>query len=129
MVYLVDDDIDVQEIVQEALLENSYKGPVIILSNGQQLMDRLNGNSHAKPQVILLDLNMPLMNGFEVLQGLKKNPELSDIPIIVLTASSKKEDELKCFELGCNYYYNKPTTMYEYLPLVSMVKKFISDRN
>jgi two-component system, NarL family, nitrate/nitrite response regulator NarL len=66
MVYLVDDDIDDLEFVQEALVSNSYKGPVDTASNGQQLLERLTEVKH-KPDVIILDLNMPLLDGFQVL--------------------------------------------------------------
>jgi CheY-like chemotaxis protein len=129
MVYLVDDDDDDLEIVQTALIENSYKGPVKTVSNGQMLMDKLNGHDNGvRPDVILLDLNMPLKDGFEALEELKANPVLKSIPVIILTASSKKEDEIRCFELGCNYFYTKPNSVPEYSPLVKMVKKFIGNK-
>jgi CheY-like chemotaxis protein len=124
MVYLVDDDLDDLELVQEALKINSYKGPVNTLLNGAELLSKLN-NPTTRPDVILLDLNMPLVNGFQALMEIKSNPRLRDIPVIVVTASSKKEDELRCFELGCNFFYTKPTAMDDYKPLAAMVKKLI----
>ena len=128
MVYLVDDDIDDLEIVQEALVQNNYKGPVITAENGKILMDKLHQGSDTKPDVILLDLNMPLKDGFEALKEIKSQSEFRDIPVIILTASANKADELRCFELGCDFFYTKPNTMKEYNPLVSMVKKFIGDK-
>jgi CheY-like chemotaxis protein len=125
MVYLVDDDADDLEIVQEALIQNSYKGPVKTASNGQALMDDLNKNGGPNPGVIVLDLNMPLKNGFEVLKEIKSNPSLSRIPIVVLTASSSKGDEIRCMELGCAFYFRKPYTLAEYSSLVTLVKRII----
>jgi CheY-like chemotaxis protein len=127
MIYLVDDDTDDLDIVQEALVQNSYHGPIKTAINGQILMDNLNSQVNSNPDVILLDLNMPLKNGFEALTEIKSNPLLQDIPIIVLTASSKKEDEIKCFELGCNYFYTKPTTIDEYNNLITIIKRFIGN--
>jgi CheY-like chemotaxis protein len=129
MVYLVDDDVDDLEIVQEALLQNNYTGPVKTSTNGQVLMDKLNNPGPcAKPDVIVLDLNMPLKSGFEALEEIRTNPTLKDIPVIILTASSNKDDEIRCFELGCNFFYTKPSSMQEYRPLANMVKKLSSSK-
>ena len=125
MVYLVDDDADDLEIIQEALSRNSYKGPVRTALNGLQLMKDLQAPSESvKPDVIVLDLNMPLKNGFQVLEEIRTHPSLNRIPVIVLTASSNKRDEIRCFELGCNFFFRKPDTMPEYNPIASMVKQF-----
>lgn len=127
MVYLVDDDVDDIEFVEHALFENSYKGPVNKMPNGKVLMDLLNTQGAvAKPDVILLDLNMPLKNGFEALQEIKNNPSLKNIPVVILTASSKKEDEIRCYELGCNLFYTKPSNLDDYNPIVKTIKGFVS---
>jgi CheY-like chemotaxis protein len=127
MVYLVDDDIDDLEFVQEALFENSYKGPVNTVPNGKVLMDLLTKEDETqKPDVILLDLNMPLKNGFQALEEIRNNPSLKNIPVIILTASSKKEDEIKCFELGCNLFCTKPNNLHEYNSIVKIVKSFVA---
>lgn len=125
MVYLVDDDVDDLEFVQEALVSNSYKGPVDTATNGQQLMERLVSTT-AKPDVIILDLNMPLLDGFQALHQIKSNPDLSSIAVIVLTASTNKEDEVRCLALGCNSYFQKPNRLDQYRDLVKAVKGIIS---
>jgi CheY-like chemotaxis protein len=122
MVYLVDDDIDDLEFVQEALVSNSYKGPVDTASNGQQLLERLTEVKH-KPDVIILDLNMPLLDGFQVLHQIKSNPTFSLIPVIILTASTNKDDETRCLALGCASYFRKPNRIDQYSDLVREVKK------
>jgi CheY-like chemotaxis protein len=125
MVYLVDDDEDDRELVREALEENSYKGPVVPLENGRMLLERLHAGANRQPSVIILDLNMPLLNGFEVLLELRKNPSFRKIPVIVLTASSRKEDENRSFELGCDFFMTKPSKVSEYSALTVAVKKFV----
>jgi|SRR5687767_14850857 len=122
MVYLVDDDIDDLEILQEALVHNNYYGPVKTVLNGKMLMDELFESK--KPEVIVLDLNMPLKNGFEVLRELKSSPELKGIPVIVLTASTNATDRAKCVNLGCNFFFNKPDSLTGYDRIAAEVKKY-----
>lgn len=129
MVYLVDDDLDDLEIIQQALSQNSYKGTVRTAVNGLQLMSDLHRPDRVTPDVIVLDLNMPLKNGFQVLAEIRSDPTLNTIPVIVLTASANKNDAIKCFELGCDFFFRKPHTMPDYSPIVSMVKRFAAPRD
>jgi CheY-like chemotaxis protein len=123
MVYLVDDDIDDLEIVQEAFVQYDYHSPMVIFHNGKALMDKLLEDADPRPDVILLDLIMPLKDGFEVLHEIKTHPLIRTIPVVVLTGSESKEDELKCFQLGCNFFFSKPNSMQEYESLLTVVKK------
>ena len=123
MVYLVDDDIDDLEIIQDAFAQNEFIDAVITLPNGKILMDKLLEDPEAKPDAILLDLHMPIKDGFEVLHEIKSHPLLRSIPVIVLTISENKEDELRCFQLGCNFYFTKPNSMQEYKSVMTVVKK------
>lgn len=125
MVYLVDDDIDDLEIVQEAFVQYGIQVPIGVFYNGQALMDRLLEDAQAKPDVIILDLAMPLKDGFEVLQEVKTHPLIRTIPIVVLTSSENKADELRCFQLGCNFFFNKPNSMQEYETLLTVINKII----
>ena len=125
MVYLVDDDSDDLEIVQDALAQHSYKGPVLAIDSGKKLIDKLNGTSDdPHPGVIVLDLNMPLLDGFETLARIRQHPVYNSTPVIILTASSKKEDEVRSYELGCNFFLTKPSRMSDYNALTTLVKKF-----
>ncbi len=127
MVYLVDDDPDDREMVQEALVQFSYKGPVLAFCDGKMLMDQLNSDEHSdKPNVIVLDLNMPRLDGFEALAQIRMHPIYKTVPVIILTASSSRADELKCFDLGCDFYLAKPIRSEDYMKLTSIVKNIIS---
>jgi DNA-binding response OmpR family regulator len=125
MVFLVDDDSDDLEIMCEALYENSYKGPVETLSNGRELMNKLS-NGKALPHVIVLDLNMPFKDGFQTLNEIRNNPSFSQIPVVVLTASTRKEDEIRSLESGCNYFFTKPFKMEHYEMVVKVIKTFVT---
>jgi CheY-like chemotaxis protein len=123
MVYLVDDDIDDLEIIQDAFLQHDFNSPVTTFHNGKALMDKLLEDAEGKPDLILLDLSMPVQDGFEVLQEIKTHPLIRTIPIIVLTASENKDHELRCFQLGCNFFFTKPNSMQEYESLLTVIKK------
>ena len=127
MVYLVDDDIDDLEIIQAALVQNSYKGPVRTATNGQLFMNDLREmNGSPKPRVVILDLNMPLKDGFQVLREMKSHQAFHSIPIIVLTSSQNKSDEIRCLELGCSLYFTKPYSLVDYDTIASAVKRFVA---
>lgn len=128
VVLLADDDFDDLELVKEAFYKSGFQGSIATALNGQLLMDQLH-HSAERPDLILLDLNMPLKSGFEALKEIKQDPLLKSIPVMILTASSRKEDELKCFELGCISFWRKPVTMDEYNTLANGVKAFLNDIN
>ena len=126
MVFLVDDDSDDLEIIHEALVKNSYTGAVRTAENGQVLMKELAAYGRTqKPDVIILDLNMPLKNGFQVLSEIRSNPELNTIPVAILTASSNHEDEIRCLKLGCTFFFRKPHTLHEYNSIALIVIDFL----
>jgi DNA-binding response OmpR family regulator len=121
MVFLVDDDIDDVEFVQEAFHKNNYEGELAVAPNGQVLMRQLTDSIQKKPGLILLDLNMPVKSGFDALQEIKGHPSLKSIPVIILTSSTSKADEMRCFELGCTLFFRKPTSIDEYNALARLI--------
>jgi DNA-binding response OmpR family regulator len=127
MVYIVDDDADDREILQHALFQYSYKGPVQPFENGKVLLDKMTLLKQTeRPGVIILDLNMPLLSGFQVLEHLKQSDSLDSTRIIVLTSSDRHEDEVRSFELGCDFFMTKPARVSEYAALTIVVKKFLA---
>ena len=119
MVYLVDDDIDDLELVMDALERNGFKGTVACAKNGEEFLAKLERSNI--PELVVLDLNMPLKDGFEVLKEMKKSRQFSVVPVVVLTASQNKEDQAKCFELGCNGFLTKPSTLEEYNTIATKI--------
>jgi CheY-like chemotaxis protein len=108
-ILVADDDMDDCEMIREALQESRLLNDVHFVHDGEQLMEFLSQRrEHALPGLILLDLNMPKMDGREVLKTLKKHPELHNIPIIVLTTSQAEEDIIRSYNLGANSFITKP---------------------
>jgi CheY-like chemotaxis protein len=109
-----DDDRDDQEFLIEAIKETKVECDVICASNGIQLIDILTkknqyeDNCSKLPDLIILDLNMPLMDGYEVLKIVKGDKNLKDIPICVLTTSHHESDKIKSINYGANGFYSKP---------------------
>lgn len=115
-VLLTEDDHEDAEFMRQALELNSFSGNIHHLSNGLQLLHKLNEckSGNTLPELIILDLNMPFKTGVEVLKEMNADPEYQKIPVAVVTASLKKEDEELCAKLGCQLYIRKPVRFNEY---------------
>lgn len=127
MVLLVDDDIDDLEMVHEAFVRNDFQGEIASLPNGEALMSRLKTDSK-RPEIIILDLNMPLKDGFEVLAEIKTNERFSAIPVVILTASSNRHDEMRCKQLGCALFFRKPSSINDYDALVMLILNYLQSK-
>ena len=113
-ILIADDDMDDCQMIREALFESHLLNEIHFVHDGEQLIEFLNkernkaqGNRNF-PGLILLDLNMPKMDGREVLKELKNDPEFLQIPIIVLTTSQSEEDIVRSYNLGANSFITKP---------------------
>lgn len=104
---LIDDDEIEQLKFTRVLKKNNRPHEVIIAQHGEAALELLNQNT-TKPDVIFMDLNMPRMNGLELLQKLKSNPLLCHIPVVVLSTSSSETDLKACYTLGIAGYISKP---------------------
>lgn len=103
LILVVDDERDVVRLVEFSLLEEGYR--VLTAMNGT---DALRMAQEHRPNIIVLDLMLPGLDGREVCKALKKNPETSDMPIIVLSAKASEVDRIVGLELGCDDYVVKP---------------------
>lgn len=108
---LADDDEDDRLMAREALAVSRLTNPLDEVGDGMELLEYLRGCLERKdplPGLILLDLNMPRMDGREALAEIKSNPELRRIPIVVLTTSKAEEDIFRTYDLGVNSFISKP---------------------
>jgi DNA-binding response OmpR family regulator len=113
---VVDDNPDIMKILK-AVLEN--KGfSVLCASSGEEMFDLLEEH---RPDLIILDIMMPKMDGMEVLTRLRQNPETSSIRVILMTAKNKYEDVLNGYGLGTDYYLTKPFTSSQLLNGINLV--------
>jgi CheY-like chemotaxis protein len=102
-----DDSVDVMTILR-ALKEIHVVNPVVNMEHGEAALDHLRDPANERPCIILLDLNMPIMNGIEFLQQAKQDAMLRSIPVVVLTTSEEQQDKVRSFDLGVAGYMAKP---------------------
>lgn len=122
VILLAEDDPGDQELTRRALAEDIVRTDLRIVNDGQEALDYLlrqgayqDPASSPHPDLILLDLNMPRVNGRQVLERLKERPELDHIPVVVLTTSNQDEDILRSYDLGCNSFIQKPVDIDQFL--------------
>jgi CheY-like chemotaxis protein len=102
-----DDQVDVMT-VKRALKEIRVTNPVVNMENGEEALKYLRNSDNEKPCMILLDLNMPIMNGIEFLQAMKNDDLLQRIPVVVVTTSDEQQDKVSSIDLGVASYLTKP---------------------
>lgn len=105
---LADDDEDDRFLFSEAIDEIEIRTKLSLFNHGQELMDYLNLPKVVLPNLIFLDLNMPIKNGMQCLREIRKNPALRDIAIAIYSTSSSEKDIEETFLNGANIYINKP---------------------
>jgi len=108
-ILLVEDDRVDAMTVKRALKDLKVTNPLVNTPNGEEALGHLRNDSNEKPCVILLDLNMPRMNGIELLKIIKADDELKKIPVVVLTTSQDTHDKVDTFGLSVAGYIVKPT--------------------
>lgn len=125
VILLAEDDPGDQELTRRALEDDVIRVDLRIVSDGEEALDYLHRRGQysdpeiaPRPDLILLDLNMPRLNGREVLQSLKTSPDLCRIPVVVLTTSQQEADILATYDLGCNSYVQKPVDIDQFIHVV-----------
>jgi CheY-like chemotaxis protein len=108
-IVVADDDEDDIEMLVRALNECSLELNVTAVSNGRDLIALL--KREPAPDLIVLDLNMPYMNGYDCLAAIRANPDYGNIPIMILSTSSSEDDVENCLRKGACYYAVKPSTV------------------
>lgn len=115
-ILIANDDEDTRFLMQEALREVRSAIRSEFVENGEQVLDYLYrrgeyaGSNWDRPDLILLDLNMPRLDGREALTLIRSDPDLQQIPVVILTTSHRSGDILLCYRLGANSFISKPVT-------------------
>jgi len=115
-----DDSVDTMT-VERALKELKVTNQLICTTNGQEALEYLRDESNKRPCVILLDLNMPKMNGIEFLKIAKADENLKKIPVVVLTTSEEEQDVVESFNLGVAGYIVKPTDYKKFVEAIRAI--------
>lgn len=123
-VLLVEDDEGDAFLLKEAMTKTRFENTLHHCHDGIEAQTFLKNDKKPRPDFILLDLNMPRMGGHEVLQWVKADEDLKDIPIGILTTSSAKEDINKSYKNYASYYIIKPTTFDDLQAVVKLIDDF-----
>ncbi|MGI9480051.1 MAG: response regulator [Hyphomicrobiaceae bacterium] len=119
---IADDDADDRFLIADALKESNFEHPVNFVEDGVELLKYLRQEAPfdacTVPGLILLDLNMPRMDGHTALQNIKTDPDLKRIPVIVFTTSNAEADIERTYELGVSAFITKPNTFDETIELI-----------
>jgi CheY-like chemotaxis protein len=127
-VLLVEDDPGDELMTREAFEDNKIRNTLHVVRDGQEALDFLYRRGAygdaPRPDLILLDLNLPRYDGRQVLEQIKQDPELSLIPVVVLTTSSAEEDILRSYKLHANAYVTKPVDLDQFIAAVRQIDEF-----
>ncbi|MFD5283087.1 response regulator [Streptomyces rubrogriseus] len=127
-VLLVEDDPGDELMTREAFEDNKIGNTLHVVRDGEEALDFLyRRGRHAeapRPDLILLDLNLPKYDGRQVLEKIKSDQDLSDIPVVVLTTSSAEEDILRSYKLHANAYVTKPVDLDQFIAAVRQIDDF-----
>jgi len=127
-VLLVEDDPGDELMTREAFEDNKIRNTLHVVRDGEEALDflyRRGAHTEApRPDLILLDLNLPKYDGRQVLEQIKQDPELALIPVVVLTTSSAEEDILRSYKLHANAYVTKPVDLDQFIAAVRQIDDF-----
>ncbi len=131
VILIAEDDPDDQLLEREALEENRLINEVYFVNDGEELLDYLYHRGQfsdpvtaPRPDLILLDLNMPKIDGRQALAVIKEDSELRRIPVVVLTTSKAEEDILRSYNLGVNSFIVKPVTFESLVQLIRVLTQY-----
>lgn len=124
-ILLVEDNQDDIDLTIMALEKSNILNDVIVAKDGEQALQKLNGleddDPPILPAVILLDINMPKMNGLEVLREIRSNDRTRRLPVVILTSSREEQDIIRGYDLGANSYIRKPVDFDNFVQAVKQL--------
>ena len=127
-ILLIEDNPGDVRLTKEVLMEGKVRNHLQVVGDGVQAMAFLRRENHyaeaPRPDLILLDLNLPKKDGREVLQEIKADHQLRTIPVVVLTTSAADEDILRSYDLSANCYITKPVDLYQFIRVIRSIETF-----
>jgi len=131
-ILLVEDDPGHARLIEKNLRRSNITNAVIIVGDGQQALDYLfgegeyAGSEYASPLLVLLDLNLPVLDGYQVLKRMKADERTRRIPVIILTTTDDTREVARCYDLGCNVYMTKPVDYEQFSDAIRKIGLFLS---
>lgn len=129
-ILVVEDNDDDYEFMHRSFKKNNIKNPLVRCKDGQEALDYLfsqNKEECFEPAIILLDLNMPKVDGWEVLKEIRESEDIKHIPVIILTTSDDERDIQKGYRNGANSYIIKPVSVTSYIESFKHIKNYWLD--
>jgi len=124
LIVIIEDNDDDVLVIERGFRKGKIGNPIKRFVNGKDAIDFLNTERDQKIELILLDLNMEVMNGFDFLKIRKESQVLSKIPVVVLTSSHRDEDIELAYSLGANAYIEKPVDPKEFINIILTIEEF-----
>jgi CheY-like chemotaxis protein len=131
-ILLVEDDLGHARLIQKNLRRAHLANEIVTANDGQQALDLIfgegtgEGTLYTTPTLILLDLNLPILDGYQVLKRLKSDDRTRHIPIVILTTTADSREVDQCYELGCNVYITKPVDYDQFSEAIRQLGLFLS---
>ena len=128
---LVEDDVGHARLIEKNLQRSHVSNKIIVLDNGQKALDFLfrdgiyEGTEALGPLLVLLDLDLPLVDGYQVLKRMKEDEQTKHIPVIILTAADDPQTEAECYSLGANVFITKPVDSKNFSEAISKLNLFL----
>jgi len=131
-ILLVEDDPGHALLIKKNLRRGGVTEEIIVLDDGQKAVDYLfkqgeyAADEHPKPLLVLLDLNLPVLSGYQVLKIIKSDERTKKIPVVVLTTTDNPHEVARCYELGCNMYVTKPIEYEQFSDTIQRLSTFLA---
>ena len=122
LIFIVDDDEDDLYFIKSALLNAIPDSTVKSFFNGKQLLDHLSKLKSVLPSFILLDLNMPVLNGKETLKRIRQNEWMTGMPVVIFSTSNNDSEKSICYQYGASNYFCKPSSVDAYNDIMHKLK-------
>lgn len=129
-ILLVEDSPNDVELTLTALERHNLTNEVVVVSDGEQALDYLYRRGHFKlravgdPVVVLLDLKLPKIDGLEVLERVRRDPQFQTLPVVMLTSSREEQDIVRSYKLGVNAYVVKPVAFHDFVNAITELGLF-----
>ena len=131
-ILLVEDDPGHARLIEKNLRRSNLMNGIVKVGNGQQALDylfsegRYAGGERASSLLVLLDLNMPVLDGYQVLERMKADERTKNIPVIILTTTDDAREVSRCYDMGCSVYVTKPVDYEQFTQAVRNLGLFLS---
>ena len=123
LILLVEDNIDDEELTLRALKKSAVPNQVMVARDGAEAVSCL-FDKDVQPQVVLLDLNLPKLDGLEVLRRIRSHESTKHLPVVVLTSSKEDKDIARSYQLGANSYVRKPVDFKQFIDTVNTLSLY-----